>query len=323
MKLPADPFIVAEISANHNGDLKRAFQLMEAAKDAGADAVKLQTYTADTMTIDHDGPGFVLKEGPWKGEKLYDLYKRAATPWIWHKALFGYGRRLGLTVFSTPCDKTAVDFLEELDCPIYKISSFEISDIPLIQHVVKTGKPLIISCGVASDDDYTAAMKAAPHAHFLHCVSDYPAKQVRLPLFDDAYVGLSDHTLSTLLPALAVARGATIIEKHLTLRRSDGGPDSSFSLEPAEFSDMVSKAQEAFKAVYGPAPPKSPYTHLRRSLYVTEDIGEGEELNMNNIRSIRPGHGLLPKHLAKMLGKKALRDLKRGEPLTLDAARSR
>ena len=311
-------FVIAEMSANHNGDLKRAFKIIEAAKAAGADAIKLQTYTADEMTIDHDGPGFILEDGEWKGTKLYDLYVKAATPRAWHKSLFLYAERLGLVAFSSVFSKAGVDFLEELGCPIYKIASFEITDIPLIEYAASTGKPLIISTGVAAPEDVAAATEAAPGASFLYCVSDYPAKNVSLRSF--GHDGLSDHTLSLTLPALSVMRGAKIIEKHLTLRRADGGPDAAFSLQPDEFAEMVLRVREAWKAVSAPPPGKSPYASLRRSVYAVTDITKGEELNENIVRSIRPGHGAHPKMLKDFIGKRASRDIKRGTPFMEDMA---
>ena len=329
------PYVVAEMSGNHNGDIGRALALIEAAKAAGADAVKLQTYTADTITIDHDGPGFRIESGLWAGRTLYELYREGHTPWDWHEALFDKGRELGITVFSSPFDHTAVDFLEGLDAPAYKIASFEAVDLPLIERAAKTGKPLIISTGMADREEIGEAVTAARGAGcrdlvLLHCVSGYPTpvEECNLRTLADLAatfnlpVGLSDHTLGTAVPIAAAALGACLIEKHFTLRRADGGPDAAFSLEADELAALVVAANEAWLAMgavdYDQKPSEREYAGLRRSLYVVSDIAAGGELTTENIRSIRPGFGLAPKHLPRVLGRRVRSALKRGTPLSFD-----
>ena len=329
------PFVIAELSGNHNGELDRALRLVEAAATAGADAVKLQTYTADTITIDHNGPEFQIKDGLWKGRTLYELYQEASTPWDWHEALFGRGKELGLTVFSSPFDATAVDFLEELNCPAYKIASFEIVDLPLIEKAASTGKPLIISTGMADVSDIDDAVSAARGAGateilLLHCVSGYPTPLQDMNLRTiadmanrfDVPVGLSDHTLSTAITVAAVALGAVAIEKHFTLKRSDGGPDAAFSLEGDELGDLVTACNSAWQGLGAPsyecAPSEQGNVALRRSLYVVANMEAGEIFSEKNIRSIRPGYGLAPKHLKAVLGRAASRALSRGTALNQD-----
>lgn len=326
------PFIIAELSANHNGDLDRALALVQAAKSAGADAVKLQTYRSDTITIDHDGPGFRIEGGLWDGRTLHDLYQEAHTPWEWHEALFARGRELGIQVLSSPFDETAVDFLEELNCPAYKIASFEIVDLPLIGKAASTGKPLIISTGMADEREISEALEAARAAGceeliLLHCVSGYPTppRDANLAVIPDMAarfgvpVGLSDHTLGTAVAVAAVSLGACAIEKHITLLRSEGGPDASFSLEPDELARLCSDADIAWQALgvasYARKESEKASVTYRRSLYVVEDVKAGEELTKKNVRSIRPGYGLAPKHLPEVLGKRATRAKKRGSPL--------
>ncbi len=326
------PYVIAEMSGNHNGDIDRALAIMVAAKEAGADAVKLQTYTPDTMTIDCERPEFQITDGPWAGHSLYQLYHWARTPWDWHETLFAKGRELGITVFSTPFDKSAVEFLEGLDCPAYKIASFENADMELISHAAATGKPLIISTGMADGDEIAEAVETAREAGcgelaLLHCVSGYPvpAEQYNLRTMNDlagkfgVVAGLSDHTLGTAVAVAAAALGAAIIEKHVTLRRADGGPDAAFSLEPGELENLVGDCMVAHKALglisYDRAPSEEQSVVFRRSLFVVADIAEGEEFTAENVHCIRPGHGLAPKHLKNILSRHAARDLKRGEPL--------
>ena len=325
------PYIVAELSGNHNGDLGRALALMEAVAEAGADACKLQTYTADTITIAHDGPDFTIQGGLWDGRTLHELYQEAYTPWEWHAELFAKAHDLGITIFSSPFDPTAVDFLEQLEAPAYKVASFEIVDLPLIERMAATGKPLIISTGMANDDEISEAVEAARNAGckeiaLLHCTSGYPTppEDSNLSALADlggfnSVTGLSDHTLGIAVPIAAVALGATIIEKHVTLRRSDGGLDATFSLEPEELAEMAESCVTAWKAIgrrdYVRAPSEAGNVALRRSLYVIADIKAGEKFTKENIRSIRPGHGLPPKHLPEILGRRATCDISRGTPL--------
>jgi pseudaminic acid synthase len=329
------PYVIAEMSGNHNGDIGRAFALVEAAKASGADAVKLQTYTADTITIDHDGPGFVVEGGIWHGRRLYELYQEAHTPWDWHEALFAKAREIGIAIFSSPFDPTAVDFLQKLDAPAFKVASFEIVDTPLIAKMARTGRPLIISTGLASPEDIADAVAAARAAGgddmvLLHCTSGYPtpASQMHLRTMADlaaahgTLVGLSDHTMGTAVSVAAVALGACVIEKHFTLARADGGVDSAFSLEPDELARLVHDCREAWAALgsvhYEEVEAEAAGRDHRRSLYIVADVAKGEPLSEANIRSIRPGHGLSPKHLYEVLGRPAARDLKRGEPLGWD-----
>ena len=329
------PYVIAEMSGNHNGDIHRAFALIEAAKAAGADAVKLQTYTADTITIDHDGPGFVIEGGLWDGRKLHELYQEAHTPWDWHPRLFEHARDVGITIFSSPFDPTAVDFLETLAAPAYKVASFEIVDTPLVAAMARTGKPLIVSTGLSSPEDVDDAVKAAQGAGdggliLLHCTSGYPtpAAQMHLRTMADlgarhgVPVGLSDHTMGTAVSVAAVALGACVIEKHFTLARADGGPDAAFSLEPDELATLTRDCRLAWEALggvhYETVEAEAASRDHRRSLYVVADVRRGEILTADNVRSIRPGFGLAPKHLYAVLGRPAARDLKKGEPLAWD-----
>jgi N-acetylneuraminate synthase len=329
------PYVIAEMSGNHNGDVGRALALIDAAKAAGADAVKLQTLTADTITIDHDGPGFVIEGGLWHGRKLYELYQEAHTPWDWHPRLFEHARKAGITIFSSPFDPTAVDFLEQLGAPAFKVASFEIVDTPLIEAMARTGKPLIISTGLASPEDIADAVTAARGAGaqamvLLHCTSGYPtpASQMHLRTMPDlaaahgTLVGLSDHTMGTAVAVAAVALGACVVEKHFTLARADGGVDSAFSLEPEELARLVADCRDAWAALgtvhYEEVEAEAAGRDHRRSLYVVADVKKGELLTAENVRSIRPGHGMAPKHLYEVLGRPAARDLQRGEPLAWD-----
>lgn len=326
------PYIIAELSGNHNGDLDRALALVDAAAKAGADAVKLQTYTADTITIDVDRPEFRISGGIWDGRSLYELYQEASTPWEWHEALFARARERGLHCFSSPFDPTAVDFLQSLGAPAFKIASFELVDTPLIRKAASMGKPLIMSTGIADYGEIEDACRAAREGGaegfaLLHCISAYPteAKDMRLGTIEalvSAFgvpVGLSDHSLGSAAAVAAIARGACIIEKHMTLKRADGGPDAAFSLEPDEFRRLVEDCRTAHAALGLAQHDRSGVggasAQFRRSLYVVADITAGEALTEKNIRSIRPGLGLAPKHLPDVVGKPAARALKRGEPL--------
>ena len=330
------PYVVAELSANHGGSLSLALDVVAAAKAAGADAVKLQTYTADTMTIDHDGSDFRISGGLWDGRRLYELYEEAHTPWDWHDALFAKGRELGIPVFSTPFDDTAVDFLETFDPPAYKIASFELVDLPLVRRIAATGRPTILSTGMATPEEIAETVAVFRDAGgrdlvLLHCVSGYPtpAEQSnlhRIPALAaefDCPVGLSDHTLGIEVAIASVALGACLIEKHFTLRRADGGPDASFSLEPDELAALVHGSKTAFQALGTGAPTRSEVEKssmvFRRSIYVVRDIDAGEPFTAQNVRIIRPGFGLAPRHLPEILGKRARYALARGTALTWDA----
>lgn len=329
------PFVIAEMSGNHNGDIERAFRIIEAAKATGADAIKIQTYRADTITIDHDGPEFRVQGGLWDGRRLYDLYEEAHTPWEWHAALFAKAREVGITLFSAPFDPTAIDLLESLDAPAYKIASPEIVDIPLIRRAAATGKPMIISTGMANRQEIDEAVAAARQAGateivVLHCISAYPTppEEANLSTIQDLQqrldvsVGLSDHSMDTIIATIAVGLGATVVEKHFTLARADGGVDSAFSLEPDELARLVRDVQIAHAAIGKPSnePTASERKGLRsrRSLYVVADVKAGEPFTHDNVRSIRPAFGLPPKYLDMVLGQPAARDLKRGQPLLPD-----
>jgi len=326
------PYVICELSGNHNGSLDRALALVDAAAATGCDAIKLQTYTADTLTLDSDGPGFRIEDGPWAGRTLHDLYAEAYTPYDWHAALFERARQHGVTLFSTPFDASAVKLLEGLGAPAYKIASFEAVDLPLIAKVAACGKPMIISTGLASLDEMHAALTTARNGGaagvaLLHCVSSYPApmEEANVRTVPDlarrfgVVTGLSDHTPGSAAAVAAVALGAAIIEKHFTLARTDGGPDASFSLEPAEFTALVRDCKAAWSALgsatYDQLGSERAAAGHRRSLYVAANVRAGETLTEANIRSVRPGYGLAPKHLPEVLGCKAARDLKFGEPL--------
>jgi pseudaminic acid synthase len=327
------PYVIAELSGNHNRSLERALALVDAAADAGADAVKLQTYTADTMTIDSDGPGFVIQDPAslWAGRRLYDLYGEAHTPWDWHRLLMDRAAARGLACFSTPFDETAVDFLESLDVPAYKIASFECTDLPLVRRVAATGKPLIVSTGMASLAEIDEVVRTARQAGardlvLLKCTSTYPALPVNsnlrtLPVLRDAFgceVGLSDHTMGCGAAVAAVALGATVIEKHFTLARAGGGVDAAFSLEPHELAALRVETERAWLALgtvsFGATGAERPSLTWRRSLYVTDDLKAGDLLDRGNLRAIRPGLGLPPKHLDELLGCRVVRDVTRGTP---------
>ncbi|MBN9319725.1 MAG: pseudaminic acid synthase [Caulobacterales bacterium] len=327
------PYVICELSGNHNGSLERALAMIDAAAATGADAIKLQTYTPDTITLDAEGPDFMIEGGLWDGRRLYDLYAEAYTPYDWHPALFARARALGVTLFSTPFDATAVDLLESLDAPAYKIASFEAVDLPLIRRVAATGKPMIISTGLANLEEIGEAVDAARGAGaqqiaLLHCVSSYPApiEEANVRTVADLAArfgcvgGLSDHTPGVAASVAAVALGASVIEKHFTLARADGGPDSAFSLEPGEFARLVSDCKAAWSALgrvhYDDLGSEAAAAGHRRSLYVAEDVAAGELLTEANIRSVRPGYGLAPKHLPDVLGKRATRALVKGERLS-------
>ena len=326
------PYVIAEMSANHNGDINNAYKIIEMAKKAGADAVKMQTYTPDTLTLDSDLPDFQLTEGLWVGRSLYQLYQEAYTPWEWHKPLFDYARKLGITIFSSPFDSTAVDLLEDLDAPAYKIASFESVDLPLIKYVAETGKPMIISTGMADAEEIEDAIEAAREGGckqlaILHCVSGYPApaEDYNLQTIVDMQqrygvpVGLSDHTLDNTTAIASVALGACIIEKHFTLDRNGGGPDDSFSLEPAELKALCKGAKTASDALgrvdYGMKSSECGNVKFRRSLYFIKTIRAGEVVTRESIRSIRPGYGLAPKYFEDVIGRKVLKDVNNGEPV--------
>ncbi len=329
-------YIIAELSANHNQSYDEAVKLIRAAKEAGADAVKLQTYTPDTITIDCRSELFLIGKGTlWEGKFLYDLYGEAYTPWEWHAGLFEEARKLKMDIFSTAFDPSAVDFLEELSVPVHKTASFEIVDIPLIKKMAATGKPLIISTGMATLGEIEEAVQAAREAGakqiaLLKCTSAYPAPAEEMNLRTiphlaeafDVPVGLSDHTLGIEVPVAAVCMGACIIEKHFTLSRSKPGPDSAFSLEPHEFSSMVRAIRMAEKALgkvrYGVSEKEAESRVFRRSLFVVKEVKKGEAFTPENVRSIRPGYGLHPKHLRDILGRHAAFDISRGSPLRWD-----
>lgn len=326
-------YIVAEMSANHNQSLDEAVAIVRAAKEAGADAVKIQTYTADTLTIDSDSQYFQIQGGLWGGQTLYRLYESAYLPWEWHGQLKKVAEEIGIPLFSTPQGPTAVDFLEKLGVPVYKIASFEIVDIPLVQHIARTGKPIVMSTGMASlaeiDEAVTAVRKEGnDQLVLLHCVSAYPAPPEEMnlrtiPNLAEAFgvaAGLSDHTLGTAAAVGAVALGACLIEKHFVLSRDKGGPDSSFSAEPRELRELVENVRTVEKALgtvrYGATKGEAANIVFRRSLFTVADIKKGELLTERNVRSIRPGHGLAPKHLNDVLGRQAARDIPRGSPLS-------
>lgn len=329
------PYIIAELSANHNGDINRAFKIMEFAKKAGADAIKLQTYRADTITIDCNTEDFQIHGGLWDGQTLYNLYKNAQMPWEWHKPLFDKARELDVTIFSSPFDFTAVDLLEDLNAPAYKIASFECIDLPLIKYVASTKKPMIISTGMADEDEIREAIETArengcTQLVVLHCVSGYPApaKDYNLATLPDmskrfnVLTGLSDHTIDNTTAIASVALGACLIEKHVTLDRNGGGPDDSFSLEPEELTQLCRDSKTAWEALgninYERKESEKGNVKFRRSLYVVKDIKAGETFTKENVKSIRPGFGLAPKYYEELLGKTSSRDLQKGTPMKSD-----
>lgn len=326
------PYIIAELSANHNGKLETALKIIEEAKKSGADAVKLQTYTADTITLNSDADEFRIKGGLWDGRTLYDLYQEAHMPWDWHKPLFDHARNLGITIFSSPFDNTAVDLLEDLNAPAYKIASFEAVDLPLIKYVATTGKPMIISTGMADAEEIAEAIEAAREGGckelaILHCVSGYPAPAAdyNLRTITDMVkrfglvTGLSDHTLDNTTAITSVALGASIIEKHFTLDRSGGGPDDSFSLEPAELTALCRDSKTAWQALgninYGRKSSEQGNAQFRRSLYFVKDLKAGDVITADAVRSVRPGFGLAPKYLESIIGKKVTIAVKANTPV--------
>ena len=326
------PYVIAEVSANHNGSIDRALQTIEMAKVQGADAVKIQTYTADTMTIESKAEDFQIHGGLWDGYSLYQLYQEAHTPYEWHKSLFDHARKIDITLFSTPFDETAVDLLEDLNTPAYKIASFEAIDLPLIKYVAQTGKPMIISTGMANLEEISEAVTTArengcSELVLLHCISSYPApvEQSNLKTIPDlterfgVVAGLSDHTMGTTVAVASVALGACVIEKHVTLSRDEKGPDSEFSLEPQELSSLCVDAKKAWSALgqagYERKPAEKPNLVFRRSIYVVKNIKAGEKFTKENIRRIRPGFGLPPKHYEQLIGKVARDTLSQGTAL--------
>lgn len=329
------PYVIAELSANHNGRLDRALDIITMAKKRGADAVKLQTYTADTLTINCDKEDFQIHGGIWNGYNLYQLYEWAQTPFEWHHTLFEHARKVGITCFSSPFDESAVDLLEDLNAPAYKIASFEAIDLPLIRYVAQTKKPIIISTGMANLEEIAEAIETAREAGcnelvLLHCISGYPTpiEQSNLRTIGelskrfDIITGLSDHTLGTLVSVTSVALGVSVIEKHVTLSRLDKGPDSEFSLEPGELEKLCFDTRQAWSALgeanFDLKPVEKDSVKFRRSLYVVEDINAGERFTERNVRRIRPGFGLPPKYFNEIIGKKASCDIRRGEALKWD-----
>ena len=327
------PYIIAELSANHNGKLETAMRIVEAAKQAGADAVKLQTYTADTITLNADSEDFRIQGGLWGGRTLYDLYQEAHMPWEWHAPLFAHARKVGITLFSSPFDATAVDLLESLGAPAYKIASFEAVDLPLIRYVAATRKPMIISTGMASTEEIDEAVAAArdggcTELALLHCVSGYPAPaaEYNLRTIPDmqrrfgVVIGLSDHTLDNTTAVASIAMGAALVEKHFTLDRAGGGPDDSFSLEPAELAALCRDTRTAWAALgqvdYSRAPSEQGNAKFRRSLYFVKDLAAGEVITADAVRSVRPGYGLAPKLLPRVLGRTLKVRVAKNTPVT-------
>lgn len=329
------PYIIAELSANHNGKLETALKIIEEAKKAGADAVKLQTYTADTITLDSDAEEFQIHGGLWDGKNLYQLYKEAQMPWEWHATLFEHARKLGITIFSSPFDNTAVDLLESLNAPAYKIASFEAVDLPLIKYVASTGKPMIISTGMADAEEIQEAIDAAREGGckelaILHCVSGYPApaEDYNLRTIPDMMnrfglvTGLSDHTLDNTTAIASVVMGASVIEKHFTLDRSGGGPDDSFSLEPAELAALCRDSKTAWASLgqvdYGRKSSEQGNVKFRRSLYFVKDLKAGDVITADAVRSVRPGFGLPPKYLHEIIGQRVNKDILANTATSLD-----
>lgn len=330
------PYIIAEMSANHNGDFNAALRLLDTAKQAGADAIKIQTYRPDTITLNSDLPDFQIKDGLWAGRTLYDLYEWAHTPWDWHKPLFDYARKLDITMFSSPFDNTAVDLLENLNAPAYKIASFEAIDLQLIKYVASTGKPMIISTGMADAEEIQEAIEAAREGGckelaILHCVSGYPAPATdynlrTIPDMKSRFglvTGLSDHTLDNTTAIASVVMGASIIEKHFTLDRSGGGPDDSFSLEPAELAALCRDSKTAWASLgevdYGRKSSEQGNVKFRRSLYFVKDLKAGEVITADAVRSVRPGFGIAPKHIDQVIGSTVKSDIEINTPVSFDS----
>ncbi|WP_227287982.1 pseudaminic acid synthase [Boseongicola sp. H5] len=331
----APPYVIAEVSANHNGSLEAALRLITEARRAGADAVKIQTYRPGTITLDRSTPDFVIQGGLWDGHRLFDLYEQAQTPWDWHPRLFEHARSEGITLFSSPFDTTAIDFLDELGTPAFKIASFEAVDLPLIRYAASKGKPLIISTGMADAEEIGEAVAAAREAGclelaLLHCVSGYPAPATdfnlaTIPDMRERFgtvVGLSDHSLENTTAISAVSLGAALIEKHVTLDRAGGGPDDSFSLEPTELASLTAAARTAWSSLghidYGRKSSEQGNVQFRRSLYFVTDLPEGSEITAEALRSVRPGHGLPPKFFDAIVGRRLIRPAKDGTPVTWD-----
>ena len=329
------PYVIAEMSANHNGEIDNAYKIIDMAKTCGADAVKLQTYHPDTITMDMNTPEFMIKGGLWDGQSLYELYKGAFMPWEWHKPLFDYAQKHNITIFSSPFDNTAVDLLEDLNTPAYKIASFEAVDLSLIKYVAQTGKPIIISTGMADAEEIQEAIEAAREGGckelaILHCVSGYPAPagDYNLKTLVDMQkkfglvTGLSDHTIDNTTAIASIALGASIIEKHITLDRNGGGPDDSFSLEEEELSDLCAGAKTAWETLgkvdYGVKSSEQENIKFRRSIYFVRDLSAGDVITSTDIKSIRPGYGLLPKYMERLIGSRVLVDIKRGTATSLD-----
>ena len=329
------PYIIAEMSANHNGSLEQALQIIDEAKEAGADALKIQTYRPDTITLDCDREDFQIKDGLWAGHNLYQLYEWAHTPWEWHDALFTHAQSLGLTIFSSPFDSTAVDLLEDLNAPAYKIASFEAVDLSLIRYVAGTGKPMIISTGMADDEEISEAIQAARDGGckdlaILHCVSGYPAPAAdynlrTIPDMINRFglvTGLSDHTLDNTTAIASIALGASLIEKHFTLDRNGGGPDDSFSLEPADLTALCRDSKTAWQAMgkvdFGRKSSEQGNIKFRRSLYFVKELKAGDIITSDAVRSIRPGYGMAPKHLDRVIGQRVQNDVTLGTPVTPD-----
>ncbi|CAI3159573.1 TPA: pseudaminic acid synthase [Acinetobacter baumannii] len=329
------PYVIAELSANHNGRLETALKIIEEAKRCGADAIKLQTYSADTITLNSQNEEFMIHGGLWDGQSLYELYQKAQMPWEWHKPLFDHARALDITIFSSPFDRTAVDLLEDLNAPAYKIASFEAVDLPLIKYVASTGKPMIISTGMADKEEIGEAIQAAydggcKELVVLHCVSGYPAPaedynlltMVDMAKSFNVPVGLSDHTLDNTTAITSVALGACLIEKHFTLDRNGGGPDDSFSLEPKELQQLCQGTKTAWQALgcvdYGRKSSEQGNAQFRRSLYFVKDLKAGDVIDESSIRSVRPGFGLPPKFYDEILGKKVTQNISLNTPVTMD-----